>query len=213
MHCSQCRLEIPENAKFCTHCQSYQDWRRHFSVSSTVLALLTALVSVVSVTLPGFMHIFHTPASSMSDPIVTIEGTTIRVLVMNSGDAPGVFVRAFPKGDYLAGATKIRLRDEQKAVIAPGSNLLTFDVVPLLTQDQSYRNSLEMLQLIVVKKQAPETDIVFLFGESDGQSRVTRLPLDAEGLFGLMRANSDRCSAIKAPDFYNGCVGPGELPN
>ncbi|RUW58360.1 hypothetical protein [Mesorhizobium sp. M7A.F.Ca.US.008.03.1.1] len=210
-HCQQCRLSIPEGAQVCTHCQSYQDWRRWFAVSSTVLALLTALISVLSFAVPSFITLLHKPHSDMSAPMISLEGTTIRLLVVNNGDAPGVFVRADTESEYLAPATKIRLRDDQKAIIAPGSNLLMFDVVPLLSGEQSYRNSLEMLMLVEGNKEVPKTDIVFVFGDSDGELRVSRLSLDADKMFELMRANSDRCSAIKEPDFYNGCVGPGEL--
>ncbi|RVC64391.1 hypothetical protein [Mesorhizobium sp.] len=210
-HCQQCRLSIPEGAQVCTHCQSYQDWRSWFAVSSTVLALLTALISVLSFAVPSFITLLHKPHSDLAAPMITLEGTTIRLMVVNNGDAPGVFVRAFTESEYLAGATKVRLRDDQKAVVAPGTNLLMFDVVPLLNQEQSYKNSVEMIQLILENKEAPKTDIVFVFGDSDGEFRVSRLNLDADKLFGLMRANSDRCSAIKEPDFYNGCIGPGEL--
>lgn len=44
--CFQCCNEIPANAKICTACSSFQNWRRHLNFSSTVLALLVALVSV-----------------------------------------------------------------------------------------------------------------------------------------------------------------------
>lgn len=143
--------------------------------------------------------------------MVTLEGTTVRIMVVNNGDASGVFVRAFAESEYLAPATKIRLRDDQKAVVVPGTNLLMFDVVPLLDQGQSYKNSVEMIQLSLQNKEVPKTDIVFVFGESNGELRVSRLALDNDSMFELMRANSDRCSAIKEPDFYNGCIGPGEL--
>ncbi|MBZ9683240.1 hypothetical protein LB531_21520 [Mesorhizobium sp. CO1-1-2] len=211
MNCEQCRLAIPEGASVCTHCQSYQDWRRWFSVSSTVLALLTALISVLSFAVPSFVNLLHRAHSDLAAPMITLEGTTVRLLVVNNGDASGVFVRAFTESEYLADATKIRLRDDQKAVVTPGTNLLMFDVVPLLNQEQSYNNSVEMIQLGLEHKEAPKTDIVFVFGDSDGQLRVSRLALDANLLFELMRANSDRCSAIKDPDFYNGCIGPGEI--
>jgi len=143
--------------------------------------------------------------------MITLEGTTVRLMVVNNGDASGVFVRAFAESEYLAPATKIRLRDDQKAVVAPGTNLVMFDVVPLLNQEQSYKNSVEMIQLSLENKEVPKTDIVFVFGESNGELRVSRLALDNDSMFELMRANSDRCSAIKEPDFYNGCIGPGEI--
>ncbi|MFK0207218.1 hypothetical protein [Agrobacterium sp. NPDC090283] len=212
-NCKQCCLPIPEKAKICTHCQSHQDWRGFFSISNTVLALLTALVSVLAIAIPSLYSLLHTPKSDMADPMITLDGTTVRVLINNRGDASGVFVRADVRSDYLAGATKVRLRDDQQAVITPGANLLMFDIIPLLTQDESYQNSVDMIELIIQKKDAPNTDIVFQFGDSDGALMVTRLSLDADKLFELMRANSDRCSAIKVPDFYNGCIGAGAAPD
>ncbi|EMS96463.1 hypothetical protein H009_17033 [Agrobacterium tumefaciens str. Cherry 2E-2-2] len=88
-----------------------------------------------------------------------------------------------------------------------------FDIIPLLTQDESYQNSIDMIELIIQKKDAPETNIVFQFADSDGALMVARLSLDADKLFELMRANSDRCSAITTPDFYNGCIGAGAAPD
>lgn len=209
-NCTQCCLPIPQEAKICTHCQSHQDWRGLFSISNTVLALLTALVSVLSVAIPNLYGLLHTPKSDMAAPMVSLDGTTVRVLVNNRGDAAGVFVRAEVRSEYLAGATKVRLRDDARAVISPGTNLLMFDIVPLLTQDQSYRNSIEMIELALQQKNAPPTEFLFQFGDSQGLPMVARLSLDANDMFELMRANSDRCSAIKVADFYNGCLGPGE---
>ncbi|WP_205837170.1 hypothetical protein [Neorhizobium sp. T25_13] len=207
--CKQCCLPIPLEAKISTHCQSHQDWRGFFSISNTVLALLTALVSVLSIAIPNLYGLMHRPKSDMAAPMISMEGTTVRVLVNNRGDAAGVFVRADVRSEYLAGATKVRLRDDQRAVIGPGTNLLMFDIIPLLTQDESYRNSVEMIELVLQDKGAPPTDIIFQFGDSDGIPMITRLSLDANKLFELMRANSDRCSAVKVADFYNGCIGPG----
>ncbi len=212
-NCTQCCLPIPKKATICTHCQSHQDWRGFFSISNTVLALLTALVSVLAVAIPPLYNSMHTPKSNMADPMISLDGTTVRVLINNRGDASGVFVRADVRSDYLAGATKVRLREDQRAVIAPGTNLLMFDVVPLLTKEDSYRNSIEMIELLIQEKEAPKTEIIFQFGDSDGATKVARLSLDANNLFELMRANSDRCSAVPAPDFYNGCIGPGAAPD
>lgn len=65
--------------------------------------------------------------------------------------------------------------------------------------------------MVLKGEKAPETAIVFVFGDSDGKQRATSLSLDVDDLFELMRANSDRCSAVKEPDFYNGCIGPGDI--
>ena len=46
--CVVCREEISKGALKCTHCDSYQDWRRYFGVSTTALSLLIALISVAT---------------------------------------------------------------------------------------------------------------------------------------------------------------------
>jgi hypothetical protein len=50
--CATCGLDIPSVARVCTHCDAYQDWRRHLSFSSTILSLLIALFSVLTVLIP-----------------------------------------------------------------------------------------------------------------------------------------------------------------
>lgn len=142
-----------------------------------------------------------------------MDGTTIRAMVTNKGDAAGMFVQAFVQSEYLAPATKIRLRDDKNASIIPGSNILVFDIIPLLTSDESYSNSVHMLELMESKQSPPKTDIIFQFGESDGTLKYTTYTLDLDQLFLLMRANFGRCSAVSRPDFENGCIGPGAAPD
>lgn len=47
--CILCCEQIPSGAKICTKCDAYQDWRRFFGVSGTILTLLVALVSVLAI--------------------------------------------------------------------------------------------------------------------------------------------------------------------
>ncbi len=53
--CLVCREVIKPNARKCIHCNSFQNWRRFVSVSTTVLSLLVALVSVLSVGIPAVL--------------------------------------------------------------------------------------------------------------------------------------------------------------
>lgn len=56
VRCKQCCNDIPQRALLCSECGSYQDWRGWFSVSSTVLALLTALLSVLGIVTPVIIN-------------------------------------------------------------------------------------------------------------------------------------------------------------
>ncbi len=210
--CKQCKSAIPSGARICSKCNSYQDWRSVIPFSNTALALLTALVSVVGIAAPAVYNVVHKPRSEAVLTMPSVDGTTLRVVAINRGDAPASLIKAWVDSEYLAAATKIRLRNDSDAIIHPGSQLLTFDIVPLLDEDDSYRSSLEMLTYITQNKEAPRTEIRFHVFQSDGRFAVQAISLDAGQLFSLLRSNSDRCSAVKEINFENGCIGRGTPP-
>lgn len=193
----------------CATCNSYQDWRSFVPFSNTALALLTALVSTTAIAAPAIYKLIHTPRSEASLSMPSVDGTALRVVGLNRGDAPASVIKAWIDSDYLAAATKVRLRNDADAILNPGSKMLTFDIVPLLDEDDSFRSSMEMMHFITTKTPPPKTEIRFHIRQSDGRFIVQAVPLDAEDLFGLLRANADRCSAIKEITFENGCIGRG----
>jgi hypothetical protein len=206
--CKQCCNAIPRGARLCSHCNSYQDWRSWFSVSSTVLALLTALVSVLGIATPAVINVLHSPKSNAILQAPSLDGTTLRVVAINRGDAPASLTHARIDGDYLAGATKVRLRNDD-AIISPGSKLLTFDIIPLLDERQSYDGSLEAITAIVSRKPLPVTSVLLGLAQSDGSVSVLKFTLTDDDMFGLLRDNADRCSGVDKPNFTNGCIGNG----
>ena len=210
--CKQCKSEIPSGARICAKCNSYQDWRSVIPFSNTALALLTALVSVIGIATPAVYSVVHKPRSEAVLTMPSVDGTTLRVVAINRGDAPASLIKAWVDSEYLAAATKVRLRNDSDAIIHPGSQLLTFDIVPLLDEDDSYRSSLEMLTYITQNKEAPRTEIRFHVFQSDGRFVVQAISLDAGQLFSLLRSNADRCSAVKEINFENGCIGRGTPP-
>ncbi len=209
MLCKQCCNAIPRGAHLCSHCNSYQDWRSWFSVSTTVLALLTALVSVLGIAVPAVINVLHSPKSDAILQLPSLDGTTLRVVAINRGDAPASLTRARIDGDYLAGATKVRLRNDGDAIIPPGSKLLTFDIIPLLDEGQSYNGSLEAMTAAISRKPMPATSILFELAQSDGTSSVLKFTLTNDDIFGLLRDNADKCSGVDKPNFTNGCIGNG----
>nr|AWM07765.1 hypothetical protein CIT39_15780 [Bradyrhizobium symbiodeficiens] len=209
VRCKQCCNDIPQGALLCSDCGSYQDWRGWFSVSSTVLALLTALLSVLGIVAPVIINALHSPRSDAFLQTPSIDGTTLRVLAVNRGDASASFVYARIDGDYLAGATKVRLRSDADAIISPGSKLLTFDIIPLLDETQSYDGSLEAMTAAVSGKPLPTTSVLLGLAQSDGGVSVLKYTLTNDEIFRLLRDNADRCSSIDKPNFTNGCIGNG----
>jgi hypothetical protein len=209
MLCKQCCNAIPRGARLCSHCSSYQDWRSWFSVSSTVLALLTALVSVLGIATPAVINVLHSPKSDAILQTPSLDGTTLRVVAINRGDAPASLIRARIDGEYLAGATKVRLRNDGDAIISPGSKLLTFDIIPLLDERQSYDGSLQAMSAAISGKPLPATSVLLGLAQSDGRVSVLKFTLTDENMFGLLRDNADRCSGVDKPNFTNGCIGNG----
>ncbi|WP_177344608.1 hypothetical protein [Pseudomonas sp. PA1(2017)] len=210
--CKQCRQEIPADALICANCNSYQDWRSFIPFSNTALALLTALISVAGIAIPSVYNLVHKPRSDAYLSMPSVDGTTLRVVALNNGDAPASIIKAWVDSEYLAAATKIRLRNDEDAIIHPGSQLLTFDVIPLLDEDDSYRGSIEMLSYYMRNEPPPRTEIRFHVLQSDGRFQIQAINLDAGKLFNLLRANADRCSAITSINFENGCIGRGTPP-
>jgi hypothetical protein len=88
--CVICGEKIPVAAIKCTHCETFQDWRRYVGFSTTFLALLTALVSVVSASLPGFVEFLKGHDSKIAVAFQSDDRQGgILLLASNSGDRPG----------------------------------------------------------------------------------------------------------------------------
>ena len=47
--CKICKEKIHKDAIICTHCNNFQNWRRHLGLSSSFLSILLALISVSTV--------------------------------------------------------------------------------------------------------------------------------------------------------------------
>jgi hypothetical protein len=122
--CTTCLEPIWIGAKKCTHCDSYQDWRGFFSFSSTVLALMVSLVTVLGAFLPIIINLARPRDSNLQlaqSPI--FEGGHLYVLATNKGIRDGVVEFAtltidtdHPKYIWLH---VVRL-DPKLAVVSPG---------------------------------------------------------------------------------------------
>jgi hypothetical protein len=85
-----CRKEIPSGAKICTECDSYQDWRRYFGLSSTILSLLVALVSVLTVAVPVLRHALTADRSEIRCNVLGWNENSgeVTLVVSNKGPRP-----------------------------------------------------------------------------------------------------------------------------
>lgn len=88
--CNACRSEMPFDANLCKECNSVQDWRRYLTFSSTVLALLVSLVSVLTFSIPIWVHTFVVPKPLPQVSFIRVVEETLTVAISNSGSAPFV---------------------------------------------------------------------------------------------------------------------------
>lgn len=86
--CNECALPIPVSAKKCSTCGAYQDWRRALPFSTTVLALVVALISVLTAAAPVLKQTFTAPHGRLIVALVSIERNLIKATVSNSGEVP-----------------------------------------------------------------------------------------------------------------------------
>jgi hypothetical protein len=87
--CDVCQEPINSAARKCVHCGSDQGWRSRLTISSTMLSLVIALLSVLTVAVPVIATLW-TPQNS--DLVLAFQGTTaddVFVLVSNQGIRPG----------------------------------------------------------------------------------------------------------------------------
>lgn len=88
-YCSTCCEPIHPQARKCKTCDSYQDFRRHFQMGSTVLALLVALLSVGALAAPIIKEAFAPRDSRIRLFFQGFNQNRAFLLATNSGDRPG----------------------------------------------------------------------------------------------------------------------------
>ena len=104
--CVVCREQISKCAQKCIHCDSYQHrYRRLLGFSGLVLALLVALVSVVTDLLPVLKDFLTEEDSNIVGSVVGAQFQTMSVVLNNLGSRPGVVGRTWllfsdPQGNF-----------------------------------------------------------------------------------------------------------------
>jgi hypothetical protein len=135
--CKQCKQPIPVSARLCVHCKSYQDWRGYLSVSSTVLALLVALISVLTAAVPVVTKALRSDVSNTiaSEPI--FDGVDARIVISNLGEDPSVIrqalLRPYDPDPFKRPPLKqirFKLKDTSAGFIPKGNAQIIFEALP-----------------------------------------------------------------------------------
>lgn len=113
--CLICAEPIAFAAKKCKYCGSYQDYRRHFTFSGTILSLLVALVSVLALSAPIIKSALEPKDASIKFVTATVDEKYIYVLVTNKGNEAGTFNGAdlFYIEDNKVMVVELKVQDDE----------------------------------------------------------------------------------------------------
>ncbi|WP_156407909.1 hypothetical protein [Ensifer sp. Root127] len=121
--CLTCAIHIPTAAKLCTHCNTYQDYRRYLSFGQTSLALMIALISVTGALLPPLSEMVFRN-SDLERRLISIDQTGAIFVVTNSGNMPGSVISAevvFPQSEGKSTRLALPLTAQ---IVEPGKSQL-----------------------------------------------------------------------------------------
>lgn len=125
--CKVCAEPIKRAARVCTHCNNYQDWYANIGMSSTILSLLVALVSVLTTAMPIVYSTLTPKNSDLSFSFQGVNEDIIGILVTNRGTRPGSV--SYPMSLYADTFPLLNLKvlgESSSAVflVEPGKSLL-----------------------------------------------------------------------------------------
>jgi hypothetical protein len=102
--CIACKEDIKIGAIRCVHCDSLQDWRRHFNIGTVVLSLLIALFSVITTLYQVIISNIKPKYSEVYFEILKAEDQSLQIAAINKGNLAAIFRKA----------TLITIRDGKK---------------------------------------------------------------------------------------------------
>ena len=196
--CKQCRIGIPHAARLCSHCNSYQDWRGHLTVSSSVLALLVALISVTTTALPVVSSALSDPQSQSLVSRPVFQGVKLTVAVSNVGNGPAVFRDGSISSSFLSpGPVALRLQNATDSFIKVGSQPLTLDIDWKRDAVDAASVAVEMqkIQNNPASADAGFSKIVVL--ETDGREKEFKYPISAYDVRQIAEAKFAICKEVK----------------
>src|SRR5262249_50643423 len=133
--CVVCREPIRRSARKCIHCDSYQDWlRARLPVSTSVLSLLVALVTVSTAAVPVIEDAIKPRNSNLSFSFQGADDYSLAVIASNQGVRPGTVGQSaglsmsgrlhVPLNRYISQQEETRIGSGVAVIIEPGTSLL-----------------------------------------------------------------------------------------
>jgi ribosomal protein L40E len=198
--CRQCRLAIPFEARICHHCNSYQDWRGHLNVSSTVLALVVALISVLTNAIPAINTAIGQHTSKVAVGQVNLSPTELAMVVSNLGDK-AAFVRGvkisvydhFKPEESPDDVFEGVLDNPRDAFVERGSRLLVYRFIPAGRSLSDVRIFLERLSLEHDQYPSQTATLIVTVVNSDSRESKIERPLPLRQVIDGLKAIKERC--------------------
>lgn len=139
INCPQCAEQISASARLCRHCKSRLDWKRWFSIGNTSLALLAALVAILSVSVPTIIKLLERKDSVIS--AYSVGGQLdynldrIHFMVRNDGPRPGIIsggqisiaLKDFPTASNSI--TAFLMPAEEKPILVPPKSAMKVEMI------------------------------------------------------------------------------------
>jgi hypothetical protein len=128
--CPVCGEKIARAAHKCVECDSYLDWRRYVNVSSSVVSLLIALISVMALSVQHIKGVFDKGHSNVRVAVVRTSPGMISLLAFNDGNRPGAVSPAeFDVYDSRVGNVQYMMVPKDGAFIVEPGKAKQIDLV------------------------------------------------------------------------------------
>lgn len=186
--CRYCRFRMPADAIYCTKCQNFQNWRRNLSLSSTVLALLVALASVLGTAVPAILTALTPKNSDIRISVQTVSDSEISAFISNAGIRPAMIQpRAYLKIAETNGVERTAMllgQGPDQEVVPPGTSVLRrYGLTPIAFKTTSQGQSVTDPSDIFIKTGRELHCEVTLFGSDFlGNSEIRESRFDCNKL-------------------------------
>lgn len=108
---------------FCKQCEHFNDWRRYFAISTPVLGLLVALVSVVGVNATNVISFFNPDRAAFLVGARFVSETQLLVVATNTGGATGFVDELMSCSAQTEGGNFLSFRALAATAVPPGTQV------------------------------------------------------------------------------------------
>lgn len=166
MKCRSCKTELVvesgEAAIRCYQCQGWQNWRRHFDLSSLVLGALISIITIASIFFKPVYELVKNKSPDLNIAVLTSDTEEMRIMLSNSGESAAGIKEAFIQVEYADGMYVPAGKDLWGSILKGNeSKSLTlkkgFYMLPVLADEEhlGYSKDLEIACIVTVKYLEP----------------------------------------------------------